>query len=342
MARSCSRWRPAEQLAEPHGRFGMGMGRPHGPILLSRVPARTARSQLAQRRGTHLNGRRLAVLAGSRCRWLSCRCALVADQGRPLPRQSAEPAVQAGEPDHHRQLQTYTEDQPEVHDIVRSMRATLDEYGERVLIGEIYLPVPQLVSYYGPNGDGANMPFNFQLISAPWNATEIARIVSEYDHALPLHAWPNWVLGNHDNPRVASRIGARQARVAAMLLLTLRGTPTLYYGDEIAMADGVIPPDRVQDPAELRQPGIGQGRDPERTPMQWDGSPNAGFSSGVPWLPISGGDCVNVVAQDSQASSMLTFYRHLLALRRSEPALVEGAIERVASNEIGRASCRER
>jgi len=176
------------------------------------------------------------------------------------------------------------------------------------------------------------MPFNFQLINAPWNATEIARIVCEYDHALPLHAWPNWVLGNHDNSRVASRIGARQARVAAMLLLTLRGTPTLYYGDEIGMADGAIPPDRVQDPAELRQPAIGQGRDPERTPMQWDGSRNAGFSSGVPWLPIGGGDCVNVVDQDSKTSSMLTFYRRLLALRGSEPALVEGAIERVVSS----------
>jgi alpha-glucosidase len=256
--------------------------------------------------------------------WLLIKDALFRDN-------PPNPEFKAGEPEHHRQLQTYTEDQPEVHDIVRSMRATLDEYGERVLIGEIYLPVPQLVSYYGANGDGANMPFNFQLISAPWSATEIARIVSDYDHALPLHAWPNWVLGNHDNPRVASRIGARQARVAAMLLLTLRGTPTLYYGDEIGMTDGVIPPDRVQDPAELRQPGIGQGRDPERTPMQWDGSTSAGFSSGAPWLPVSGGDGVNVIDQDRESSSMLTFYKRLLALRRCEPALLEGVIERVVA-----------
>lgn len=257
--------------------------------------------------------------------WLLIKDALFRDN-------PPNPQFKAGEPDHHRQLQTYTEDQPEVHDIVRSMRATLDEYGERVLIGEIYLPVHQLVSYYGTNGDGAHMPFNFQLINAPWNAAKIARIVSDYDNALPLHAWPNWVLGNHDNPRVASRIGTKQARVAAMLLLTLRGTPTLYYGDEIGMADGVIPPDRVQDPAELRQPGIGQGRDPERTPMQWDGSPNAGFTNGVPWLPLSGGNGVNVVDQDREASSMLAFYRRLLALRKNEPALVEGAIERVASS----------
>jgi alpha-glucosidase len=237
-----------------------------------------------------------------------------------------------GRPPHEKLLAQYSTDQPEVLEVVAEMRRVIDEFDSRVLIGEIYLPLHRLVAYYGNNLGGAQMPFNFALLSTLWSARSIEKIIADYEGALPAGAWPNWVLGNHDNPRVASRIGARQARVAAMLLLTLRGTPTLYYGDEIGMVDGVIPPDRVQDPAELRQPGIGQGRDPERTPMQWDGSPNAGFSSGVPWLPISGGDGVNVVDQDREALSMLTFYRRLLALRASEPALVEGAIERVASN----------
>ncbi|MFP3534616.1 alpha-amylase family glycosyl hydrolase, partial [Burkholderia sp. SIMBA_042] len=80
---------------------------------------------------------------------------------------------------------------------------------------------------------------------------DIGRIICDYDRALPEHAWPNWVLGNHDNPRVASRLGAAQARVAAVLLLTLRGTPTLYYGDEIGMTDSAIAPEQVRDPAEL-------------------------------------------------------------------------------------------
>ncbi|SEJ44933.1 alpha-amylase family glycosyl hydrolase [Paraburkholderia diazotrophica] len=241
------------------------------------------------------------------------------------------PAYGPGAPDHHRLLQTYTEDQPEVHEIVRSMRATLSEYGERVLIGEIYLPVPQLVKYYGTNGDGADMPFNFQLLSAAWNAGEIARMIRDYDSALPEHAWPNWVLGNHDNPRVASRVGTAQARVAAVLLLTLRGTPTLYYGDEIGMTDGAIGPDEIQDPAERRQPGIGQGRDPERTPMQWDSSlPNAAFTSGKPWLPIA--TTTSVRDQDSDASSVLSLYRRLLILRRNNAALVQGTIEHVAAN----------
>jgi alpha-glucosidase len=241
------------------------------------------------------------------------------------------PAYEPGQPQHHRLLQTYTEDQPEVHDIVRSMRATLSEYGERVLIGEIYLPVPQLMTYYGRNGDGADMPFNFQLLSAPWNASEIASMVRDYDAALPEHAWPNWVLGNHDNPRVASRIGAVQARAAAVLLLTLRGTPTLYYGDEIGMTDGHIAPEQIRDPAELRQPGIGQGRDPERTPMQWDGSqPNCGFTNGRPWLPV--GTATSVREQEVDASSMFSLHRRLLALRRAHSALVSGAIENVGAH----------
>ncbi len=241
------------------------------------------------------------------------------------------PAYRPGEPQHHRLLQTYTEDQPEVHDIVRSMRATLSEYGDRVLIGEIYLPVPQLVKYYGTNDDGADMPFNFQLLRTAWNASAIARMIREYDSALPEHAWPNWVLGNHDNPRVASRVGTAQARVAAVLLLTLRGTPTLYYGDELGMTDSHIAPNEIRDTAELRQPGLGQGRDPERTPMQWDSSlPNSGFTDGRPWLPV--GTTTSVREQDNDASSMLSLYRRLLALRRSNASLLQGTIENVASN----------
>ena len=104
---------------------------------------------------------------------------------------------------------------------------------------------------------------------------------------MPAGAWPNWVLGNHDRPRVASRVGQDQARVAAMLLLTLRGTPTLYYGDEIGMHQVAIAPDQVRDPFEKNVPGIGVGRDGCRTPMQWDATPNAGFSTAQPWLPLA-------------------------------------------------------
>ena len=139
-------------------------------------------------------------------------------------------------------------------------------------------------------------------------------MVDAYEAVLPADAWPNWVLGNHDQHRLATRIGAAQARVANMLLLTLRGTPTCYYGDEIGMEDVPIPPEMVQDPPAVNQPEIAHivGRDPERTPMQWDASPNAGFAAaGVrTWLPVAA-DYVtrNVAAQSADPASFLSFYR---------------------------------
>jgi len=120
----------------------------------------------------------------------------------------------------------------------------------------------------------------------------IEKIIADYEHVLPAGAWPNWVLGNHDRPRVASRVGSEQARVAAMLLLTLRGTPTLYYGDEIGMHQVAITPDQVRDPFEKNVPGIGVGRDGCRTPMQWDATVGAGFSTATPWLPLAD-DCTH-------------------------------------------------
>ena len=227
---------------------------------------------------------------------------------------------------------TYSTDQPEVHDVIARMRSLFDEYDERVLIGEIYLPVERLVKYYGEEQPGAHLPFNFQLILAPWDARHIARLIDEYEAALPPDGWPNWVLGNHDQHRIASRVGPEQARVAAMLLLTLRGTPTLYYGDEIGMHDVEIPPDRVQDPFEKNVPGKGLGRDPERTPMQWDGSGHAGFTRGEPWLPIADDyRIINVEAERDAPRSTLTLYKRLIDLRRGEPALEVGRFEPVSA-----------
>ena len=167
----------------------------------------------------------------------------------------------------------YTAGVQGIHDLIRQMRAVLDEYDERMMVGEIYLPVEQLVTYYG-DGDECHMPFNFQLINLPWNARVIGDYIRQYEGALPPGGWPNWVLGNHDQHRVATRVGPAQARLAQMLLLTLRGTPTCYYGDEIGMEDVPIPLEHCMDPAALQQPALFEvwGRDPERTPMQWDAS----------------------------------------------------------------------
>jgi alpha-glucosidase len=238
------------------------------------------------------------------------------------------PAWRAGMDPYQALVPVHTTDLPEVHDIVTRMRRLLDEYRDRVLIGEIYLPVERLVKYYGADLQGAHLPFNFQLVQAPWDAAHIARLIAEYERALPGGAWPNWVLGNHDQHRIASRVGAAQARVAAMLLLTLRGTPTLYYGDEIGMRDVAIPPHLVRDPFERNVPGRGLGRDPERTPMQWSSDTQAGFTLGEPWLPVAPDyRDVNVAAQRDDAKSMLTLYRRLIALRRAEPALEVGRFE---------------
>jgi len=143
------------------------------------------------------------------------------------------PGYAPGQPDINRFLQIHSADQPEIVDVIAELRAVVDAYADRVLIGEIYLPLQRLVAYYGKNLAGVHLPFNFQLLFAAWNAPALASLIEEYEKALPAGAWPNWVLGNHDQKRVATRVGDAQARIAAMLLLTLRGTPTLYYGDEL-------------------------------------------------------------------------------------------------------------
>jgi glycosidase len=194
-----------------------------------------------------------------------------------------------------------------------------------VLIGEIYLPVDRLMHYYGRERPGVHLPFNFQLIDMTWDARTLAAAITTYEAALPLGGWPNWVLGNHDRPRVATRLGQAQARVAAVLLLTLRGTPTLYYGDELGLSDVGIEPAQVRDPRELREPGLGLGRDPVRTPMPWDGSDNAGFSTAKPWLPLHADwRTRNLARMTDDPQSILTLYRRLLALRREHPALSIG------------------
>ena len=222
-------------------------------------------------------------------------------------------------------LPVYSTDQPEVHEIVYKMRALLDEYEERMMIGEIYLPIRSLVSYYGNNNNGAHLPFNFLLLSLSWNTHQIAAAIAEYEAAIPAGGWPNWVLGNHDQPRIASRIGREQAKVAALLLLTLKGTPTIYYGDEIGMRDVPIPFEEVQDPQGLNMPDKNLSRDPARTPMPWDDSQNGGFTQGKPWLRLDNNYVThNVSVQDKDPYSTLSLYKRLIMLRQKEASLMAG------------------
>jgi alpha-glucosidase len=240
------------------------------------------------------------------------------------------PAYRSEMAEMQRLLQLHSTDQPEVHGIAAEMREIADSYGakgqgERVLIGEIYLPVDRLMQYYGGERPGVHLPFNFQLIDTPWEARSLATMITNYEAALPPGGWPNWVLGNHDRPRVATKRGQAQARVAAVLLLTLRGTPTIYYGDELGLSDVVIEESQVRDPRELREPGLALGRDPVRTPMSWDESENAGFTPANPWLPLNADwPTRNVARMTEESHSILTLYRRLLALRRDCLALLIG------------------
>ena len=237
------------------------------------------------------------------------------------------PAWRPGMQDIERFLPTNTADQPGIMALVERMRGVANEYEDRVLIGEIYLPFERLVAYYGEHGEGVHLPFNFALLQTSWNAAAIAKLIEEYEALLPEGGWPNWVLGNHDKPRIAARVGPAQARVAAMLLLTLRGTPTLYQGDEIGLVGEPIPPDRIRDPQALREPGVAFNRDEVRQPMPWDASPNAGFSTGEPWLPLpSDWPTRNVAGERVDDASLLTLHSRLLALRRAHTTLAIGDV----------------
>lgn len=222
---------------------------------------------------------------------------------------------------------------PDVHAAFRKIRSTLDQYVDRFAIGEIHeWDWEKWASYFG-RGDELHMPFNFAPLVAGIDAGKLRDIAVSMERALPPGGWPNWVAGNHDEKRIATRLGWQQSRAMAVVLLTLRGTPTLYYGDEVGMVESEIPTDQQQDPYGRRVPGL--GRDGCRTPMQWSPAPNAGFSppaTSTTWLPIHPGHVRdNVESERMDPASHLELYRRLLALRRSEPSLHGGGVEVLAS-----------
>jgi alpha-glucosidase len=247
-------------------------------------------------------------------------------------RDNPRPAPDEEHPVRHygSQKHVHDEDQPEVHDIIRSWRRILDTYGERTMVGEVYLFDPaRVAAFYGSGHDELPLAFNFSFMWSPWDASAFRAQVDTIESVLPDGAQPTYVLSSHDAPRYRTRYddpqwGEAHARVAAMMLLTLRGTPFLYYGEEIGMRDVVIPAERVRDPVGKRFPAV--GRDPERTPMQWSGAPGGGFTTAADsWLPL-GPDyhIVNVARQLDDERSHLSLYRRLLWYRKRSPALTHG------------------
>ncbi len=224
------------------------------------------------------------------------------------------------------QIHQYDVNWPDIIDIVRGIRSVVDEFPERMTVGEVFGRPKQIVEYYGTDGhDGLHLAFNFPFVrirDKRWTAEHVRNVVDAFEQALTPGAWPNHVFGNHDVDRLVSRVnndgrGQERARLAALLLLTVRGTPFIYYGEELGMENAVIPEEKLQDPARIFAPG----RDPERTPMPW--TRKGGFTTGEPWLPY--GDLTqNVADQAGDPRSLLTLYRRLLWFRRASDALRVG------------------
>ncbi len=206
-------------------------------------------------------------------------------------------------------------ERPEVHEVIRGMRRVADEYGtDRLLIGEVYTPAELLAGFLGHGRDDQfQLAFNFELLRTPWEADALRLAVERSEAYTPETTNPTYALSNHDQPRHATRLGADAVPLAALLLLTLRGTITLYAGEEIGQTDATDLPPQGFDRA---------GRDAQRTPMQWDAG--GGFSDGTPWLPLTDAATRNVADQRADPGSTLARYRNLIALRRTTPALRRG------------------
>jgi alpha-glucosidase len=223
----------------------------------------------------------------------------------------------------------YNDKLPEVHTELKKLRKVADQ-SNAVLIGETYTSNrDELKEYYGDHNDEIQMPMDFMFCRV--NRLSPAEFRTQIANAESTGGWPVYVIGNHDMPRSYGRYGDGQhndqiAKLMAGMYLTLRGTPIMYYGEELGMQND--DPERkedVKDPMGITGWPTEKGRDGERTPMQWDGSANAGFSRATPWLPVPpSSKTYNVAAELNDPNSILQFYKHLLALRHHERALLFG------------------
>jgi len=233
-----------------------------------------------------------------------------------------------------RQRHIYDVDRPEMHPALGEFRTLLDTYPERTSVGELFGDDPALAASYCSD-QALHMVFNFEFTHRHWDPQAFCASIESAERHLGERGWPCYVLSNHDVPRHVSRYGGRHpqevARVAAALLLTQRGTPFIYYGEEIGLPDVPLRRSQIVDPPGRRYWPIYKGRDPNRGPMQWDLAPNAGFTRGTPWLPIrSDYQDLNVAAQKLDPGSVWAFYRDLLRLRRESSALRRGSFQRLS------------
>ncbi|MBI2028230.1 MAG: alpha-glucosidase C-terminal domain-containing protein [Candidatus Levybacteria bacterium] len=220
-------------------------------------------------------------------------------------------------------LHIYSQGRPEALDTINTFCSILGLHKDKYIVSEAYLDIPEMTKLYKACSNGLHAPFNFNLISLPWDAQIVKSHIDNFEASLNKNDWPNYVLGNHDRQRVVSRVGKKRAKLLAMLLFTLRGMPFVYYGEEIGMENVGLSSDKQKDLVGNR---LTANRDGERTPMQWDESAHAGFSIVKPWLPVGEKyKDVNVKKELNDPISMLRLYRHLIHYRTHNHVLLHGS-----------------
>lgn len=220
-------------------------------------------------------------------------------------------------------IHVYSQGRPEALDTINTFCSVLGLHEDKYIISEAYLDVPEMTKFYKACSNGLHAPFNFNLILLPWDAKLVRSHIDAFEASVNKDDWPNYVLGNHDRPRVVTRVGEKRARLLAMLLFTLRGMPFVYYGEEIGMENVDVPVNKQKDLIGNR---LAANRDGERTPMQWDNSQNAGFSDVEPWLLVNDSyKEVNIEKQSKDPFSMFNLYRRLIQFRNRNPVLQQGS-----------------
>lgn len=243
------------------------------------------------------------------------------------------------------QQHLYDRDRPETHDILKELRLVLDEYPGSMSVGEILTERPGnpglAGSYLGKGDDELHLSFDSSWLYNKWDAEQFHKSAVKWYQALPEKGWPALCLNNHDEIRSMTkyrkgRHTGYRARVLAAMLLTLKGTPFLYYGEEIGMSNVKLKRKEIKDPVGRKYWPLHPGRDGGRSPMQWDAGPNAGFSGNKPWNRVHENYVtVNVAEQKRTEGSLFRFYKELIALRRNKRVLTEGNIQMLQDGKEG-------
>lgn len=226
-------------------------------------------------------------------------------------------------PEYDNFLHLYSKNRPELNEVVAMFSEIAHAYKDIFIVSEVYLGPEDLLHFYRICPYHNQAPFNFNLVNLPWDAESYRAAIDVYEKILDPEDMRVYALGNHDLPRLASRIGKEHTRAAALLLLTLPGMPFIYYGEEIGMENSSISKENLRDTFTHENSGF--TRDQSRTPMQWSAGTQADFTTGTPWLPSTISPPINVASEKNDPASLLTLYKNLINAKLSLPELQGGS-----------------